>query len=144
MEHPPLKTFICYAHEDHEVVAAVRKHLAVFESMLEIWFDGKILPGEDWDKSIKDKLEQAELVLLFISVDFLVSQYIRKTELQAALQRHRDGLAVLIPIIVRSCHWNDFFQIGKFQALPKMPFPSCPTIFRSATTPSTKWPKAYG
>lgn len=119
--HQPLKTFICYAHEDHEVVAALRKHLTVFEKrgLLEIWFDGKILPGENWDNSIKAKLKQAELLLMFVSVDFINSEYIEKTELKAALQRHRDGEASLVPIIVRACHWEDYFEIGKFQALPK-------------------------
>jgi formylglycine-generating enzyme required for sulfatase activity len=116
----PVKTFICYAHEDHAVVEGLKKQLAVFEkrSLLQIWSDGKILPGEPWDKAIKIQLEQAELILLFVSVDFINSEYIEKTELKAALQRHRDGQAVLIPIIVRSCHWQEYFDIGQFQALP--------------------------
>jgi len=116
----PLKTFICYAHEDHEVVNGLKKQLAIFEKkgLLQIWSDGKILAGEHWDKSIKTQLEHAEIILLFISVDFINSDYIEKTELQAALQRHRDGHATLIPIIVRPCHWAEYFDIGQFQALP--------------------------
>ena len=116
----PLKTFICYAHEDHEVVEGLKKHLAIFEKkgLLQLWSDGKILAGEHWDKSIKGQLEQAELILLFLSVDFINSEYIETTELEAALQRHREDLATLIPIIVRPCHWQEYFDIGKFQALP--------------------------
>ena len=116
----PLKTFICYAHEDHEVVDGLKKQLAIFEKkgLLQIWSDGKILAGEHWDKSIKTQLEHAEIILLFISVDFINSDYIEKNELQAALQRHRDGHATLIPIIVRPCHWAEYFDIGQFQALP--------------------------
>ncbi|MFN0036377.1 MAG: SUMF1/EgtB/PvdO family nonheme iron enzyme [Saprospiraceae bacterium] len=116
----PLKTFICYAHEDHEVVDGLKKQLAIFEKrgLLLIWSDGKILPGEHWHQSIKDQLEQAELVLLFISVDFINSDYIETTELKDALQRHREGHATLVPIIVRPCHWHEYFDIGQFQALP--------------------------
>ncbi len=116
----PLKTFICYAHEDHEVVDGLKKQLAIFEkkALLQIWSDGKILAGEHWDNSIKTQLEQAELILLFISVDFINSDYIEKKELKAALQRHRDSEATLIPIIVRPCHWEEYFDIGQFQALP--------------------------
>jgi len=116
----PLKTFICYAHEDHEVVEGLKKQLAIFEKkgLLQIWSDGKILAGEHWDKSIKVQLEQAEIILLFISVDFINSDYVEKTELQAALLRHRNGEATLIPIIVRHCHWEEYFDIGQFQALP--------------------------
>ncbi|MCC7504290.1 MAG: TIR domain-containing protein, partial [Saprospiraceae bacterium] len=120
MEHPPLKTFIIYAREDRPAVDELRKHLALLEKkqLLELWFDGEILAGENWDRSIKRKLEQAELVLLLISVDFINSEYIEKTELTDALQRHRDGLARLIPIIVHPCDWTEYFEIGQFQALP--------------------------
>ncbi len=120
MEPTPLKTFIIYAHEDRSTVNAIRGQLRIFEKreVLQIWDDGEILAGQDWDKSIKLKLESAQLILLFISVDFLNSEYIEKTELQAALQRHRDGEAKLIPIIVRPCFWQEYFELGKFQALP--------------------------
>lgn len=120
MEPTPLKTFIIYAHEDRSTVNAIRGQLRIFEKkeVLQIWDDGEILAGQDWDKSIKSKLESAQLILLFISVDFLNSEYIEKTELQAALQRHRDGEAKLIPIIVRRCFWEEYFELGKFQALP--------------------------
>ena len=116
----PLKTFIIYAHEDRSTVNAIRGQLKIFEKkeILQIWDDGEILAGQDWDKSIKLKLESAQLILLFISVDFINSEYIEKTELQAALQRHHDGEAKLIPIIVRSCSWQEYFDLGKFQALP--------------------------
>lgn len=120
MSQTALRTFICYAHEDHEVVEGLKKQLVVFEKkgLLQIWSDGKILPGEHWDKSIKIQLEQAELILLFISVDFINSDYIETTELKAAFQRHRDGQATLVPIIVRPCHWTEYFDMGQFQALP--------------------------
>jgi len=125
MEIPPLKTFICYAREDHKAVEELRKHLALLEKkkLLEVWYDGEILAGEQWDKSIKIRLEQAELVLMFISVDFINSEYIEITELQAALQRHRQGLARLIPVIVHPCDWGEYFEIGQFQALPNQARP---------------------
>lgn len=99
----------------------LRKHLKQAEKnqMLEIWDDGEILAGQEWDKAIKLRLETAQLILMLVSVDFINSDYIEKTELQAALQRHRDGEATLIPIIVRRCDWYEHFGIGKFQALPK-------------------------
>lgn len=125
MEIPPLKTFICYAREDRKAVDELRKHLALLEKkqVLEVWYDGEILAGENWDKSIKKRLEQAEIVLMFISVDFINSEYIEKTELQAALQRHRDGLARLIPVIVHPCDWGEYFEMGQFQALPNQARP---------------------
>ncbi len=83
MEHP-LKTFICYAHEDRQVVDDLREHLTLYEKkkLLEVWYDGKILAGEKWDDSIKNALKTADLVLMFIRVKFINSEYIEKTELQ--------------------------------------------------------------
>lgn len=121
----PVKTFICYAHEDSPTVQGVLKHLHLLEktSLIEIWNDGHILAGQNWDNTIRQKIESAQLILLFISVDFIVSDYIEKTELKIALKRHLDGNATLIPIIVRQCDWEDYFQIGRFQALPKQARP---------------------
>lgn len=118
--HFPIKTFICYAHEDHDTVEGLKKHLIQFEktSLLEIWSDGKILPGERWDNTIKTKLKDADLILLFMSIDFINSDYIEKTELQAALQRHKESQVTIIPIIVRYCNWENYLDIGQFQALP--------------------------
>jgi cellulose biosynthesis protein BcsQ len=119
-EKQPLKTFLCYAHEDREVVEGLRKQLAIFEKrgLLQIWWDGEILPGEHWDNAIKAELRQADLILLFISVDFMNSDYIERAELQTAFQRHRNDQATLIPIIVRPCDWEDYFSVGQFQPLP--------------------------
>lgn len=120
MTTAPLKTFIIYAHEDSAAVEQLRKQLAPLEkkATIELWYDGKILPGDKWDESIRHRLEQAELVLLCVSVDFINSAYIENTELEKALQRHREGLAHLAPIILRPCDWPEYFGIGQFQALP--------------------------
>jgi TIR domain len=119
-QHIPLQTFVCYAHEDRATVEAVLKHLNIHQKngLLEIWNDGEIIAGSDWDKAIKTRLESARIILMFISVDFTNSDYIEKTELKAALRRHSEGTATLIPIIVRACDWVEYFEIGKFQALP--------------------------
>jgi hypothetical protein len=115
-----INTFICYAHEDSEVVDGLKKQLAIFQKngLLNLWSDGKILSGEEWDKSIKLQLEKADLVLLFISPDFINSDYIETVELKAALARHAKGEVRLIPIIVHPCFWQEYFNIGNFQALP--------------------------
>ncbi len=120
MTTAPLKTFLIYAHEDSTAVDLLRKQLVSLEKSksIELWFDGKILAGQKWDETIKHRLEQAELVLLCVSVDFINSDYIEDTELKKALQRHRDGLAHLVPIVLRPCDWVEYFQIGQLQALP--------------------------
>jgi len=121
MYSTPVKTFICYAHQDRKIVEDMLKHLKPLERKknIEIWDDGQIQAGQDWDTSIKEKLETAQLILLFVSVDFIDSEYIEKTELKTALERHAQQEVTIVPIIVRACSWQDYFDIGKFMALPK-------------------------
>lgn len=90
---------------------------------LRVWYDGEILPGQDWGAAIKQNLESAGLILLFISKHFFNSEYIQSTELHKALERHAAGLSTVIPIIVRPCIWEDHFAIGRFQALPESAHP---------------------
>lgn len=120
MTTTPLKVFIIYAHEDNQAVEQLRKQLVSLEKKetIELWHDGKILPGQKWDETIKNRLDEAELVLLCVSVDFINSAYIEDTELKKVLQRHRDGQAHLVPVILRHCDWAEYFEIGQFQALP--------------------------
>lgn len=117
----PLNTFLCYAREDRRTVEALKKHLTVYHrnGLLNIWSDINILAGADWDATIKEQLKQSDIILMFISADFINSKYIEEVEIKKALQRHNDNEAVIIPIITRSCHWEDYFEIGQFQALPE-------------------------
>jgi len=116
----PLKTVLIYAHEDSPAVELLRLHLVPLEQSksIELWYDGKILPGQKWDDVTKHHLEQAELILLCISADLIASNYFETIKLQQALQRHRDGQTLLVPIILRHCDWAQHPQIGQLQALP--------------------------
>ena len=117
----PFKLFIIYAHEDQLGLLELKAHLRPLEQRgdLVIWYDGEILPGQDWNMVIKNQLETADIILLFISKYFFNSEYIEKKELKDALQRHREGKVIIIPIIVKPCVWDAHPAIGTFQVLPK-------------------------
>ena len=73
-----IKLFISYAHEDEELCEKLKSHLTSLqrEGIIDPWYDRKIMPGENWDKKIKEKLEEADIFLFLISVDFINSKYI--------------------------------------------------------------------
>jgi hypothetical protein len=52
------------------------------------------------------------------SADFLASDYCYDLEMARAMERHAEGTAHVIPIILRKCDWSDA-PFGKLQALPK-------------------------
>ena len=119
-ESGQLKVFVSYCHEDEEFKNALLKHLKPLErlNLINSWHDGKIKPGEDWGRSISDNLEQADIVLLLVSVDFINSSYCHDVELERALEKEEEGQSRVIPIIVRPCLWTRS-RFARLQALPR-------------------------
>ena len=119
MPSKSLKVFLSYAHEDEAMKNELRKFLInlIRSKQIEVWQDRELLPGSEWDASIKKELAEADIILLLVSVDFNASEYIWDKELAAAMERHEKGEARVIPIILRNCEWGDM-PYAKLQALP--------------------------
>ncbi len=125
----PVDLFYSYAHEDEGLRDELAGHLKIMErrNVIRSWHDRRIVPGQQWDKEIDTQLEAADLVLLLISADFISSDYIWGHELEVALNRHRDGKASVVPVMLRSVDITD----APFAALQGLP-----TDLR----PVTSWP----
>lgn len=114
------KIFISYSRKDIEYKNQLIAHLKPLirkYGVIEIWDDGLVNPGEEWDKIILHKLNTADLIILLVSIDFLASDYIYNIELKHAIDRSKSGKSRLIPIIIRDCNWMAT-EIGRFQVLP--------------------------
>ncbi len=116
----PVKIFVSYAHADEPAREKLDKHLAMTRRhpAITIWNDRGIDPGQEWDTEIKEELNTADVILLLVSSSFLASDYIYTVELKEALERHEEGTAVVVPIIMKPCGWN-LAEFSKLQALPK-------------------------
>ena len=116
----PIRIFISYAHEDESHRVELQKFIRSLKNghLVEHWSDRRIVPGDDWDERISEELNQADIVLMLISADFLDSEYVRAKEIPHALSRRDWGVRV-IPIIVRHLpeEWGDN-ELLKLQALP--------------------------
>lgn len=55
--------FISYCHEDTQLVAAILNRL--YDQGLEMWHDGGIEGGEEWDKVVAEKLRKSGVVIAF-------------------------------------------------------------------------------
>jgi hypothetical protein len=113
------KVFISYSHKDEFYREELEKHLISLKrnGLVETWTDRKILPGEEWENQIHSELENADIILLLVSSDFLASNYCYEVEGQKALAQHEAGLSIVVPLILRHCDWKDT-PFGKFQGLP--------------------------
>jgi len=100
--------------------SALVKHLEPLRhrKLIEEWHDRKITAGKEWDREISDQLSSADIILLLVSIDFINSKYCYDIEMERALERHQTGEARVVPIIMRSCLWQDA-PFAKLQALPK-------------------------
>jgi len=117
----PILVFFSYAREDEEFRDELEKHLSVLkrQGIIQGWHDRRITPGKKWQDEIDTRLDLARIILLLISVDFLNSDYCYGIEMKRALERHKLGKARVIPIILRTCDWENVKELSQLQALPK-------------------------
>jgi hypothetical protein len=121
--------FFSYSHRDEDLRDEIEVHLAMLkkEGLIEAWHDRKIPAGDEVDARIDDKLEAADVILLLVSPDFLASSYCYDREVQRAMERHEEGAARVIPVILRPCDWKNA-PFRKLLAAPR------------DGKPVTKWP----
>ena len=114
----PVKIFCCYAHEDEPLLKKLKTHLFPLQraGLVDVWYDRDISAGTDWEQEIKERLNTAHIILLLVSPDFMASDYCYGIEMQRAIERHEQGEAHVIPIILRPVYWQGV--LGKLQALP--------------------------
>jgi hypothetical protein len=123
------KVFISYSHRDEALRDELEVQLSLLkrQGLIEVWHDRRLQAGDHLDWSISKHLDEADIVLLLISPDFLASDYCYKIEKGRALERHRAGTARLISVILRPCDWT-YTDLREFLVTP------------IDGKPVTKWP----
>ncbi|RQT01724.1 toll/interleukin-1 receptor domain-containing protein [Burkholderia contaminans] len=123
------RVFVSYCHADEQYRAELDKHLSLLrrQGHVDVWNDHRIPAGGEIETHISAELDAADLIILLVSSDFMNSDYCYGIEMQRALERHQEGSAVVVPIIVRPCDWTSS-PLGRLKALPK------------DARPITKWP----
>jgi GTPase SAR1 family protein len=116
---PPglLPLFICYAHTNERTVRQLIPSLKVLarRGYVAPWRDADLVPGEDWDETIKERLSNAKVILLMVSRDFLASDYITPQERPLAMSLMEGEKAVVVPVLLSPCSWReeDFARLEK-------------------------------
>ena len=123
------RIFVSYSHKDEALRDELEVRLAMLkrQGLVDVWHDRRMLAGDRLDWSISKELDDADVILLLVSPDFLASDYCYKIEKARALERHREGTARLISVIVRPCDW-EHTDLRHFLVTPK------------DGLPVTKWP----
>jgi len=114
------KLFFSYSHKDEVLRDELEIHLSMLkrQGLIETWHDRRIGAGREFDKEISKNLEDADVVLLLVSPYFLASDYCYNVEMSRALQKHEQGQARVIPVILHPCDWHSS-PFGNLLAMPK-------------------------
>lgn len=114
------EVFFSYSHADEELRDQLEKQLAMLrrQGAIAVWHDRRIGAGQELHRAIDEHLQQADVILLLVSPDFLASDYCYEREMIRAMERHEEGSAIVIPVILRACDWHGA-PFGNFLAVPR-------------------------
>ena len=134
-----LKLFISYSHNDEEYIKDFIKHIAPLKTkgLIEDWYDRKIIAGKDYQDQIDNKLEDADIICLFISANFLSSNACMEEKKSAFELMKKKGI-IVVPIILSPCGWLDDTELSCLLALPTDGKPT--SDFKN---PDTAWNNVY-
>ncbi|MHB1107050.1 MAG: TIR domain-containing protein [Lutibacter sp.] len=114
-----LKLFISYSHKDETLVSNFICHISPLNNngIIKEWYDRKIETGEEFQKDIDNNLENADIICLMISSNFLSSPACIKEKDVALELRNRKGIRV-IPLILSPCAWTIHKELSDRLAIP--------------------------
>ena len=114
-----IKVYYCYAHEDKKLRDELDKHLMSLKQLEKITLrlNHEIIAGTNWRHM--ERFQEADLILLLISQNFVSKDFHYKTEIYNALEKHEAGHVSVIPILLRHTSLLDQMPIGNLQMLPK-------------------------
>ena len=118
-ESKKIKLFISYSHENESSINRFKSEIENSKmSDISIWHDRKIEGGEDWKSKIDNNLNDADIICLLISENFLKSDSCINEKDDAFDLKGTKNIRV-VPIILSSCKWKKECKfLSSTQALP--------------------------
>jgi hypothetical protein len=91
------------------------------------WYDrdeeSGLRGGDRWQTRILEEIDRADVAVLLVTQDFIVSSFIRDVELPRMLERAKHGDLEILPILLEPARWKDLEIHGLFQLTPGSPTP---------------------
>jgi hypothetical protein len=105
-ERSPRPVLVVHSHapEDDAHRRRLEAHLSALkhEGLVETWATRDVSAGHDWRVEIEARLDQADIVVLFLSADYLGSDDCFQVELARAREAHESGRALVLPLWLRA------------------------------------------
>ncbi|WP_052519548.1 KGGVGR-motif variant AAA ATPase [Archangium violaceum] len=115
----PVQLFLSYSARDGQLVRQLTSHLGVLQQqgVISDWRDRAVTKGTHWRTELDVHIEEADIILVFLSADFLASDYAQGVEMKRALERQLEGKALVRPVLLRPVFWKG----TPFARLPMLP-----------------------
>ncbi|MCA0234913.1 MAG: SIR2 family protein [Bacteroidetes bacterium] len=99
---------LLYASEDESFKKELDAHLAPLREHqhLNTWNEAMIMPGQELESAFQKAIDEAHLILLLASADFVNSEDLYHHHLEQAMERFKSRKAKIFPIIVRNFAWQ--------------------------------------
>lgn len=105
------RIFISYCRlgKGPEWKAKLLDSLKVFAQhhLVDVWEDGRIRAGADWNDDIERAMSSAELAVFLITPEFLESRFICEKELPFFRERWQREKMPIFPIVCEPCAWKE-------------------------------------
>jgi internalin A len=154
------KVFISYSHVDINEKQRLMTFLKPLErsGKISIWQDLKLKAGEKVKKEIINKLDEADIVIMLISQDFISSDFIYDIELQNAMKKKIADKVKILPVLISDCTIFDLdlnvrrddddneekVMMGDYYFVPQDDFNNLKAVKRwDINLQDTAWKKVY-
>lgn len=83
-----IEIFISAAIEDEPLFQSLIRHIEVLErqGLISLWHNRKVKAGTNWLQEVESHLQNAQIIILLLSSDFLASDYCYSYEAKRALE----------------------------------------------------------
>lgn len=130
--------FISYAHEDEPHLEGFFRQLRglrAIEGSFQTVSDHDIPPGSPWENWLQERIENVEGGVLLISSAFFASRWCENEAmaLYSRLQPER-----ILPVLVRSCLWEEVGWLRRYQLVNKHP------VLTTGQDPDQRWTEIVG
>ncbi len=124
----PAQLFLSYAEADNEYCDLLRKQLSepIRQKTLTLWSPYQVEPGKNAEDEIFSHLDQASLILLLFSPDYLDSKACYK-QLQRAIQIGEQDPERVWIVLLRPCAWMEIQE----SIIHKKHFPFLPHSYQT-------------
>src|SRR5262249_31931560 len=104
----PLRLLISFSPKDQELKDQLVRHLAGPGRFagIDLWTSDQVRPGQERTRAVDEAVNRADVALLLVSADFLASDFLQGVEVPKLVKRCEDGGLRVVPLLLRSCHWE--------------------------------------